>query len=65
MIALVQRRHKRIELQIRYEVKRPATVKDRKSLNAMLEPMLMRARRHAITVVTVMATIGTEVLGSI
>ena len=47
-----------------YEVKRPLTVRETTSLKPTVEPMLMRPRRQAITVVTAMAITGIDVRSS-
>ena len=63
-MAPVQRRHSRREQHIRYEAYRPLMVRDMTSLNAVEEPMMMRARRQAMVIVTATESNGIELRGS-
>lgn len=47
-----------------YEAKKPATTREMRALKASVEPILMRARRRVMTVVTPIETSGSLVRGS-
>ena len=47
-----------------YEPKKPATTREMRALKASVEPILMRARRRVMTVVTPIETSGSLVRGS-
>lgn len=63
-MAPVQRRQSKSEQHMKYEAYRPLTVREMTSLNAVEEAMMMRLRRHAITVVTATESRGIELRGS-